>query len=75
MDPGRLSAQDAARADILDVEDVNKAKAVVQKCLDDVQAEGVRLTLIAFDGVMQVMGAGLAVAGLVTYQTELDAMT
>jgi hypothetical protein len=56
---------------ITEVEDFNQAKPIVQKCLDDVQAEGVRLTLIAFDGVMQIMGAGLLVAGLITYQTEL----
>jgi hypothetical protein len=56
---------------IMVVEDFNSGKTIVQKCIDDVQAEGVRLTLIAFDGVMQVMGAGLLVAGLVTTQTEL----
>jgi hypothetical protein len=53
------------------LESFEQAKPIVQQCLNDVQAEGVRLTLIAFDGVMQVMGAGLLVAGLITYQTEL----
>jgi hypothetical protein len=53
------------------VPNFDTGKAVVQKCIDDVQAEGVRLTVIAFDGVMQLMGAGLLVAGLVTGETQL----
>ena len=69
--PWAALASRSSPCNIADVPDFNTGKVIVQKCIDDVQAEGVRLTLIAFDGVMQVMGAGLLVAGLVTYQTEL----
>jgi hypothetical protein len=66
-----LASRDEVCAGLAEAEDFNQGKTIVNNCIDEVVKEGVRLTVIAFDGVMQIFGAGLLVAGLLSQEMHL----